>query len=54
MNRSGRFQNENIPGISVPVPKAEVKLSGIGDKSVILNFEGIFSQRYSDPKFRNL
>jgi hypothetical protein len=40
MNRSDRFQNENIPEISVPVPKTEVRLSGVGDKPVILNFEG--------------
>ena len=36
----GHLQNESIPEICVPAPKTEVRLSGIGDKPVVLNFEG--------------
>jgi hypothetical protein len=35
-----RPDETNIPEIITPLPKAEVKLGNIGDKSVILNFEG--------------
>ncbi len=41
MNHADHHQNENIPEISTHAPKAEVKLSAIEDKAVILNFEGV-------------